>query len=157
MCDIIIRSPPPEGKFQVKLSNNGQLNQKVSELLIQYEAIKKALDQKCKDKDSQKESPAKSEENRKSSEKRHSNDGPSDSYHIQISKGQRKSVTAARIMEGDTTPTIQVTVDVTMPMELQMKSFSPTFQRAMTQREVRINHIKKWRDDYQQLALWLQS
>ena len=83
MCDIIIRSPPPEGKFQVKLSNNGQLNQKVSELLIQYEAIKKALDQKCKDKDSQKESPAKSEENRKSSEKRHSNDGPSDSYHIQ--------------------------------------------------------------------------
>jgi len=70
-----------------------------------------------------------------------------------ISKGQRKSVTAARIMEGDTTPTIQVTVNVTMPMELQMKSFSPTFQRAMTRREVRINHIKKWRDDYQQLAL----
>jgi hypothetical protein len=45
-------------------------------------------------------------------------------------------------MEGDTTPTIQVTVNVTMPMELQMKSFSPTFQRAMTRREVRINHIK---------------
>jgi hypothetical protein len=28
-----------------------------------------------------------------------------------ISKGQRKSVTAARIIEGDTTPTIQVTVN----------------------------------------------
>jgi hypothetical protein len=54
-------------------------------------------------------------------------------------KGQRKSATIARIMEGDTTPTIQVTVNVTMPMELQIKSFSPTCQRAMTQREIRMN------------------
>ena len=42
-------------------------------------------------------------------------------------------------MEGDTTPTIQVTANVTMPMELQIMSFSPTCQRAMTQREVRMN------------------
>jgi hypothetical protein len=79
--DIIIQGLPPDERNQLTVRNDRQLNREVNKLLIQYEAIKKALDQKCKDKDSQKESPAKSEENRKSSEKRHSNDGPSDSYH----------------------------------------------------------------------------
>ena len=55
MCDIIIQSLPPIGKTQSKVRDNGQLNQKVSELLIQYEAMEKAMDQKRKDKDSQKE------------------------------------------------------------------------------------------------------
>ena len=70
-----------------------------------------------------------------------------------ISKGQRKSVTAARIMEGDTTPTIQVTVNVTMPMELQMKSFSPTFPKSDDSKGGKDKPYKEWRDDYQQLAL----
>ena len=83
LWDIIIQSLPPDKRTQLKVRSNRQLNQEVNKLLVQYEAIEKALDQKRKDKDSQKESPAKSEENRKSSEKRHSNDGPSDSYHIQ--------------------------------------------------------------------------
>ena len=57
-------------------------------------------------------------------------------------KGQRKSVTVARIMEGDTTPTTQVTVSVTMPMGLQMRGSNPTSQRGMTQRELRIDPIR---------------
>jgi len=84
MCDIIIRSLLPDGKTQLKVSYNGKLNQtSVIKLLIQFEAIEKAMDQKRKDKDSQKkESPAKSGKNGKGSEKHRSNDGPSDSYHI---------------------------------------------------------------------------
>ena len=76
LWDIIIQSLPPDERTQLKVRNDRQLNREVNKLLIQYEAIEKALDHKCKDKDSQKESPAKSEENRKSPEKRHSNDGP---------------------------------------------------------------------------------
>ena len=84
MCDIIIRSLPPDGQTQLRVSNNGQLNQpRVREILIQFETFEKAMDQKHKDKDSQKkESPAKSGKNGKGSEKRCSNDGPSDSFHI---------------------------------------------------------------------------
>ena len=81
LWDIIIQGLPPDERTQLTVRNDKQLNREVNKLLIQYEAIEKALDHKCKDKDSQKESPAKSEENRKSPEKRHSNDGPSDSYH----------------------------------------------------------------------------
>jgi hypothetical protein len=40
------------------------------------------------------------------------------------------------------TPSKQVTVSVTMLMGLQKRSLDPTSQRAMTQREVRINPIK---------------
>jgi hypothetical protein len=82
MCGIIIRSLPQDWQTQYQVSD-GQKNQtKTHELLITLEAIEKVMDQKQKDKDSsKKDSPAKSGQNKKSSENCCSN-GPSESFRI---------------------------------------------------------------------------
>jgi hypothetical protein len=60
------------------------------------------------------------------------------------SSKQRNSVTVAGNMEGNTTPTIHVTVSVTMPMGLQVRSSDPASPPPTEVRKVRINPIRNW-------------
>jgi hypothetical protein len=148
MWDIIIRSLPPDGKTQLKVRDNEQLNQKVNKLLIQYEAIDKAMGQKRKDKNSQtKESPAKSGRNERGSEKQHSNDGPSNSYHILNKQKTEKNCNRCKEYGGrydthNTSDCKDYNADGTPNEE-----FQSNFPRSMDK------PYKKWGEDYQQLTL----
>ena len=55
------------------------------------------------------------------------------------SKGQRNSVTAARIRERGTKPTTPTIVQNTKPMELLTRISDPTTPRAETLKVVRVN------------------
>ena len=83
MCSIIIRCLPQDWQTQYHMANGQKVQTKTRELLIQLEAIEKAMDQKRKEKDAstKKDSTAKSGKNGKGSEKRRST-GSGDSFRI---------------------------------------------------------------------------
>ena len=153
MCDIIIRSLPQDWQTQYH-HVNGQENQtKLLNLLIQLEVIEKAMDQKRKDKDSTKDPPANPGQNGKSSEKRHSI-GSSESYPIPKKQQTDKFCNRCREHGGkhnthNTSDCNRYKADGSPNTDYGARSASSKKGKDGKDKP----HYKKWREDYQQLAL----
>jgi hypothetical protein len=152
MCDIILRSLPPDWQYQYKVSNGQDIPTKPELLVRQLEAIEKIMDHKPTDRTPRKESPVKSGKNDRGSEKRRSNNGPGNSPRVPKKQKSEKFCNRCKDKGGryqthNTNDCAKYDADGTLK-----KSFGSKYTRGKGSKGGKGQPNKKWGQDKQQIS-----